>query len=65
MPIVINSLGGRHTHTLTHIQIHIQTSTQEQFKKTDVPATGRSILDLKTALYLSYRTANTQEFYKV
>ena len=44
-PLVINSLGGRHTHT----QTHIQTSAQEQFQETRrVPACGRRAPGLKT-----------------
>ena len=38
MPLVINSLGGGHTHahinTQTHKQTHLQTSAQEQFQET-------------------------------
>ena len=48
-PLVINSLGGGHTHkhTHTHTQTHIQTSAQEQFQETR-RAPGLKRLPFKT-----------------
>ena len=39
--IVINSLGGGHTHANTHTHTHTQTSAQKQFKNPGAPAYGQ------------------------
>ena len=44
MPLVSNSLGGRHTHTHTHTYRRLH---QSDFKKPGVPACGRHTPGLK------------------
>ena len=45
MPLVINGLGGGHTHTYTHILKFVDRSNT---KKPGAPATGRCVLGLTT-----------------
>ena len=55
MPLVINSLGGGHT--------HMQASAQKKIKKPDAPATGWRAPGLKTINYY-YNAIKTKNLLK-